>query len=321
MNAKAILAILVIADVLGASVVIFEGFAVQEPGAIRFEASLSGSAVAQGHPLTLVLKDVNTLDLRNKISDFWGPASPDLLLAGCSETFPGTVSVYEGVYGLTNLSSAMPLQSAPQTGFAFYPAGCPSTAVLESGSFTFRPHQALSSIVELEGYYNGTWTDSGEALYAYQPGTYTVVAANSLGNTMVLYFTVTGPTSPQERSGPVSTFPAAWEGSCSPSEGNATTGVYLSLNASAALDNISLGGVYAKMVDSPQFQYATVGHGWVVSQWTEVYSEGLAPGVVEAMFIVTTNGSPTSYLLMLYAPPSGPVTLESMSGWTPSCSG
>ena len=226
--------------------------------------------------------------------------------------------MYEGAYNLANVSAASPLLFyAPGT---FYMCGSGTFA----NSFTFRLLQNLTANFDLAGYYTPGETGAaggGETfgvLHPYSPGIYTVIAGDPLGNTKVMHFRVTGTTGIQERTGPVSTFPASWLNPCNESaRGNISTGVYLDLNASSALDHININQVFAQIVNSSSFQYLAVGHGWVVSEWVE--SEASGVDLVIVTFIVTNDGVPSSYLYAYYNPAGGTVYATSSAIQTVTC--
>ena len=295
-----------------------------DQGAIRFGASLNATTVAQGQAVRVSLEDWNTLGFKDSLPLPNGASALNLSSGPCGGPYPGGIAVYQGAYGLGNVSSAATRLSfyAPGTYFA-------CTALVPWGaSFVFGPHQDITTYIDLMGYYTQgeTPTEGGGVtmgvLHPYQPGVYTVIAGDPLGNVEVMHFRVTAaaPVSAQERTGPVSAFPASWlvPGCNESGAGNVTTGVYLGLNSSAALDHIDLGQIYAQILGSPSFAYRTVGHGWVVSEWTESASPG-GYGQVVASFILTSGGAPSGYLYASYDPADGTVSMASLAAPVTGC--
>lgn len=301
-----------------------------EPEAISFEASLNASSVAQGHAVEVVLRDQNALGFRDSVPLSEGPNALNLSTGGqCGNgypDYPGGVVVYNGAYSLSNLTSATPLP--------FYPPGPTICFVSDSqsfypnpASFTFQPHQIVTASIDLPGYYTtgSSYTAEGGyvagVLHPYVPGVYTVIAGNPLGDVKVMYFHVTGTTGKQEQSGPLSTFPASWSSWCGQSStGNVTTGVYLNLNGSSAFDHINIYSVYAQIVNSSEFAYISVGHGWVVSEWAGIEGSGdPSDGKIFAVFILTTGGVPTGYAYGYYYPDGGPMTVQASGIAPPGC--
>jgi hypothetical protein len=320
---KVLVAIVVIAGlVAAASIVLFVStFTFHDQGAVRFGASLNVTTVAQGQAVRVNLEDWNTLDFKNSLPLSDGLSALNLSAPPCAGLYPGGIAVYEGAYGLGNVTSATPLP--------FYAGGdyfiCTSHST--SNSFTFGPLQNVTAYFDLPGYYTSGSTPAlgGGAtegvLHLYLPGVYTVIAGNPLGSTKVMYFHVTAATADQERTGPVSTFPATWLDPCNESAtGNVTTGVYLGLNGSSSLDHINLDQAYAQIVNSSAFAYLTVGHGWVVSEWTESEASGNAGvGQVVVSFILTSDGVPSGYAYAYYDPVSGTAAATSASFQSTSC--
>jgi hypothetical protein len=96
--------------------------------------------------------------------------------------------------------------------------------------------------------------------------------------------------------------------------------VYLGLNGSSVFDHINLGQVYAQIVNSSIFAYHTVGHGWVVSEWTESEaSNNASVGQVVVSFIITSDGVPSGYVYAYYDPASGTATVTSTSVQATNC--
>ncbi len=298
------------AALLASTFVLVSGLTLHDQGAVRFGASLNATTVAQAQAVRVYVDDWNTLDFKNSL-----PLSNSQMAAGlssgpCGGPYPGGIAVYKGEYDMSNVSSATPLPFyAPGTYFC--------TELSFANSFTFGPHQNVTAYFDLDGYYVTTNATAGAfssyVLQPYAPGVYTVVAGDPLGHTRVMYFRVTGTTGTavaQERSGPVSTFPATWLNPCDTSaSGNVTTAVYLGLNGSSAFDHINLGQVYSQIVNSSGFSFQSVGRGWVVSTWYEIggTGDGASNGQVVVSFILISDGVPSGYANAYYNPASGTV--------------
>ncbi|MGA2663377.1 MAG: hypothetical protein ABSF83_00330 [Nitrososphaerales archaeon] len=297
---------------------------VHDQSAIRFGVSLNSTTVAQGQAVRVSLEDWNTLGFKDSLPLPNGVNALNLSSGPCGGPYPGGIAVYQGAYGRDNVTSATLLPFyAPGTYYV-----CPALVSPSGTSFIFNPHQNVTTYIDLMGYYTRgeTSAEGGGVtpgvLHPYQPGVYTVIAGDAFGNVKVMYFRVTAAAvvGAQERTGPVSAFPASWLASACTGggAGNVTTGVYLGLNSSASLDHIDLGQVYAQMLNSSSFAYHTVGHGWVVSEWTESAAPG-GYGQVVASFILTSGGAPSGYLFASYDPMSGAVNVASLAAPVAGC--
>ena len=315
--------ILVAAVLTVSTLLLVPNLTLSDQGAIHFTASLNATTVAQGQAVRVSLQDRNTGDFKNSVPLADGLRSLNLSSGPCGGLYPGGIAVYEGAYGLDNISTAESL--------SFYPAGefydCPLISL--ANSFVFGPGQNLTTYFDLAGYYTPGFTPAGPGgstpgvLHPFQPGAYTVIAGDPLGHAEVMHFRVTVPPNNLERSGPVSTFPASWLQPCSAgATGNLTTGVYLNLNSSSSLDHVNINQVYAQILNLSSFASKTVGHGWVVSEWTEIgpsQNSGTA-GQVVASFILISGEAPSGYLYITYDLASGTVYTSGTAG-TASCPG
>ena len=306
-----------VAAVAVASILLFVStFTFHDQAAIRFGASLNATTIAQSQAVRVYFDDWNSLDFKNSLPlSAGGLRTLNLSSGPCGGPYPGGIAVYEGAYDLSNVSGAAPL--------AFYEPGtyfgCPAAYI--TNSLTFNPHQNLTSYVDLVGY----WTIAGSngVLHPFLPGFYTVIAGDPLGNTRVMYFRVSTPTGTLFRSGPISTFPVSWLSPCNQSaSGNVTTGTYLGLNSSSALDHINLDQVYQQILNSSTFPYRSVGHGWVVAEWYEIGGSGsdAGGGQVVGYFILTSDGVPSGYIHAFYDPLSGTTTMTFAQVPVASCS-
>jgi hypothetical protein len=319
---KVLIALAVIVMIAAASTLLFvSNLTFHEQGAVRFGASLDVKTVTQGQTVRVNLEDWNTLDFKNSVPLSNDLSALNLSVSPCGGLYPGGIAVYQGAYDLSNVSSATPLPF--DTGGDYFVCGLLSN----SNSFTFGPLQNVTTYFDLPGYYTSGSTAAlgGGAtegvLHPYVPGVYTVIAGDPLGNAKVMYFHVTGTTGNQERTGPVSSFPASWLNPCNESAtGNVTTGVYLGLNGSSTFDHINLDQAYAQIVNSSAFAYLTVGHGWVASEWTEIEpSNNASVGQVVASFILTSDGVPSAHVYAYYDPVSGTAALTSAPVQATSC--
>lgn len=123
------------------------------------------------------------------------------------------------------------------------------------------------------------------------------------------------------RSGPVSTFPAAWNpwSSCpgEPDTGNITTVDGLSTVSYPGSWNttkvVTLGQVYQDIIGSANFTDAASGHGWVVFSWD--FIPGASTNIpvnspdITAYFILTNSTSPIGYVYAYYDIRTGGVTM------------
>jgi hypothetical protein len=127
-----------------------------------------------------------------------------------------------------------------------------------------------------------------------------------------------------QRSGPISTYPAAWGvfSSCpgQPKTGNITTFSNLSTNPYPDSWNttkvVSLGQVYQAIISSPTFMNTASGHGWVVSSWNFIPGASTnfppnSPDIV-AYFIMTNATSPNGYVWAFYDIQTGAVANSSL---------
>ncbi len=131
-----------------------------------------------------------------------------------------------------------------------------------------------------------------------------------------------------ERSGPISSFPAAWVAFCpgSPTQGNTTTTTDLlptypnSWNASNV---VTLEQVYSSIIYSSPFMSVAVGHGWVVDSWAfdQGGSTNMPPGSddILGVFILTNGLSPDGYVYTFYDIQNGAVGVEYQATMTVAC--
>jgi len=128
----------------------------------------------------------------------------------------------------------------------------------------------------------------------------------------------------EDRTGPISSFPAGWIDFCNQSvTGNTTTSTDLDLNISSILDHINLNQIYAQVIDSPSFVQQSEGRGWVVADWSAGQAEGTGisgeEDQVMGLFILTDSGAPDGYILVYYDLQNGTVTTTFASALTSEC--
>jgi hypothetical protein len=185
------------ASVVGLVIIVSPYIAFHEPGAISFGASLNSTEISQNQTIRVTVSDRNTLLFANQLplSKDWGVSS--LPEGSClSDEYPFGVAVFQGRYGMDNVSSAKVLK--------LYVPGvldpCLSNGL--GNSVEFKPHQNISASVRLNGYYTSGETPApgggfiAGIFHPFLPGEYTLVAGDQWGHVQILYFQVKG-TSPQ----------------------------------------------------------------------------------------------------------------------------
>lgn len=128
---------------------------------------------------------------------------------------------------------------------------------------------------------------------------------------------------PLPRSGPISTYPAAWGiySSCPgfASQGNITTLAMGNIghpNGWNTTTVVTLAEVYHDMVSSPAFMTASSGHGWVVYSWSFTQGGGsndhpfANADAIMGYFILTNGVSPNGYVTAYYNIQDGAVALD-----------
>ncbi len=189
-----------------------------DPGSISISVSITPTTAGQNQTIRVTVSDVNGLTVPNELPLLGGWKVQNLSMGPCSfyTAYPYGIAVYQGRYGLGNLSSAKQI--------VIYAPGiysCPSGGG-NTNSFTFNPLQNASSYVDLQGYWTAGETPnqfggfSQGVLHPFLPGEYTVVAGDEWGHVQILYFqvttasgrtvevvSVTGPIPPFNPGGPV----------------------------------------------------------------------------------------------------------------------
>ena len=150
------------------------------------------------------------------------------------------------------------------------------------------------------------------------------------GSVLVSASLPSGLTPIEDRTGPISSFPASWIDTCNQTAtGNTTTSTSaLDLNISSIFDHIDLNQIYAQVISSPSFIQQSEGRGWVVTQWyaTQEYASqeggtGISSELdqVTGMFILTNNGAPDGYVSAYYNLQNGTVTTTFASALITNC--
>ena len=154
---------------------------------------MNATSISQNQTLRVDVSVSNDLYLTNTV-----PLSKDfkvqnLTMGPCSfyENYPYGVVVYQGKYALDNISSGTQIEIY-RAGNLFLRGG------LLSNTFTFQPHQNISSYVDLSGYWTAGETpmqgggSSQGVLHPFLPGVYTLVVGDEWGNVKIMYFQVGG---------------------------------------------------------------------------------------------------------------------------------
>lgn len=122
----------------------------------------------------------------------------------------------------------------------------------------------------------------------------------------------------QERSGPISTYPASWTDACGlPVEGNDTTNV----SELPPGVNLTLSQVYSAIVNSTSFRGVSSGLGWVTTSWSQQEDSGPSGSYeyVIAQFVLLNGNHPDGYVQANYNVESAQVTVDYQSGVVSSC--
>jgi len=102
-----------------------------------------------------------------------------------------------------------------------------------------------------------------------------------------------------EDSGPISTFPAAWDNPCGfQVSGNITTTEGNMSSYDLGVSNFTIAEIYARMVGSAAFRNVSNGLGWVTISWGGFGSSDPSGGFhiyVAAWFAFISSGHPVGY--------------------------
>jgi hypothetical protein len=163
---------------------------------LRLTLALNAAAYQPGTDIFIVLDEQNTLSSENKvrISYTWHlnglvtstPCNP--------ANYPFGVAVYQGNYTTDKLAKIKPL-------YLFDPGNMYHCMAGPAINFTYifkplsdlislRPDDAELNTMKDEIKINGYWTDSSE-FKTFEPGVYTVAAADEWGALAIVHFTVT----------------------------------------------------------------------------------------------------------------------------------
>lgn len=163
-----------------------------DPSGVRITAFLSATTVAQNQTIRVIVTEQNDLPVTNvlPLSEDWRVQNLSMGPCWSDAVFPFGIALYQGRYGIDNISSARPLE--------IYAPGVYSCPDLKGGdSITFAPLQAVTDFVDLRGYWTEGFTASPGGffegvLHPFLPGEYTLVAGDEWGHLQILHFQVMG---------------------------------------------------------------------------------------------------------------------------------
>ena len=170
----------------------------QSTHGLRLALALNATTYHPGTDIFIVLDEQNTLSSENKVRISYTWRLNDMVTSTpCNPAnYPFGVAVYQGDYPADKLVKIKPL-------YLFDPRNIYHCAAGPSINFTYvfkplsdiislRPDEAELSTMKDEIKINGYWTDSAE-FKSFEPGVYTVAAADEWGALAVVHFTVTSP--------------------------------------------------------------------------------------------------------------------------------
>jgi hypothetical protein len=150
-----------------------------------------------------------------------------------------------------------------------------------------------------------------------------IIAASALVG-VVLYSLYAAP---QERSGPISTWPAAWSNVCNipgQSKGNDTTNVdNVHTSYTTGLGNLTLDQLYSSITSSQSFKNYTAEKGWVTTYWGSqlISGPGFSDSYIVTTFILLSHGKPNGYLTTYYNIDTAEISVNFQDGIAASCPG
>lgn len=148
-----------------------------------------------------------------------------------------------------------------------------------------------------------------------------LIAASALAG-VVLY---SQSAAPQERSGPISTWPAAWSNVCNvpgQSKGNDTTNIgNIHTSYTTGLGNLTLNQLYSSIINSQSFKNYTAEKGWVTTYWGSqlISGPGFSDSYIVTTFILVSHGKPNGYLTTYYNIATAAVSANYQDGIAASC--
>jgi hypothetical protein len=167
--------------------------------------SLDAKTYQQYQDVSITIDEKNTLSKTNRVAaaDKWPVRG--LTLGPCSQGSPFGVAVYQGDHNSRSISALTPL-------VIFNPNAlyhCPAFAWGEGSSYDFYASSDIAAIryscdppctesydtqlyreLSLTHYWDGCYPST---IHSFEPGDYTIVAADEWGNMVILHFTVTEP--------------------------------------------------------------------------------------------------------------------------------
>ena len=167
--------------------------------------SLDAKTYQQYQDVSITIDEKNTLSKTNRVAaaDKWPVRG--LTLGPCSQGSPFGVAVYQGDHNSRSISALTPLVIF--TPNALY--HCPAFAWGEGSSYDFYASSDIAAIryscdppctesydtqlyreLSLTHYWDGSYPST---IHSFEPGDYTIVAADEWGNMVILHFTVAEP--------------------------------------------------------------------------------------------------------------------------------
>ncbi len=142
-----------------------------------------------------------------------------------------------------------------------------------------------------------------------------VIIGSGIDFTIARLVTSASPASGPERSGPISTYPAAWATVCGkPPAGNASTNneIPSQLPSMGPPTGINLTEVYSTIITSSNFTTVLNGRGWVTTYWG--LQDDAGPGYfyeyVIGQFVALMHDQPNGSLQANYNLQTGAVTID-----------
>jgi hypothetical protein len=148
-----------------------------------------------------------------------------------------------------------------------------------------------------------------------------IMAASALAG-VVLYLQYAAP---QERSGPISGWPAAWSNVCNipgQSKGNDTTNVgNIHTSYTSGMDNLTLDQLYSSITKAQSFKNYTTEKGWVATYWGSqlITGPGFSDSYIVTSFILLSHAKPNGYLTTYYNIATSVISSNYQDGIAASC--
>ncbi len=179
---------------------------ISSPSDLNLELSIGASVLGQPNAVQLNVTEYNAAASYNNVSASSGWPASGLSLGPCGTLeLPFGIAVYQGHYTSQNITSATPLTifTPNANGTAGpYSADCPANPQVFSYDFAPQSDSAatrltwagdsslttypLSASFSITGYWN-----SSSTFTAFGKGTYTILAGDEWGHSMIQYFSMT----------------------------------------------------------------------------------------------------------------------------------